>query len=150
VTEGQPTPVESNVIRANAEQRATALIADMNARTQHIGGVARNQVMTLVLTEALTSSYLEGRSSTIVDRALREAKEARDNELQSAKNLIAQGAVQTQTAASSALTQFASTFASSLVTPISKTARTAIWWIIGLGVAHAVVITALAMLLLRK
>jgi len=145
-----PAGETQDSLRASAEQRAMTIISDMNLRTKDIGVQNRNKVMSAILTEALHSTFLEGRMSAMVDNALREAKEARDNELQSARNLIAEGAFNAQQASGIVMAQSASAFMSTLVAPISKIARKAVWWIVGIAVVNTAVIAALVVLLLRK
>jgi hypothetical protein len=145
-----PTGETQESLRASAEQRAMTIINDMTIRTRDIGVLNRNKVMASILTEALHSTFLEGRMSAMVDTALREAQVARESELQSTKNLIAQGACETQRVTAQVAADGAVTFMSNLVAPISKVARKAVWWIVGVAVVNAAIIAALVALLLRK
>lgn len=145
-----PTGETPESLRASAEQRAMTIINDMTIRTRDIGVLNRNKVMASILTEALHSTFLEGRMSAMVDTALREAQVARESELQSTKNLIAQGACETQRVTAQVAADGAVTFMSNLVAPISKVARKAVWWIVGIAVVNAAIIAALVVLLLRK
>ena len=149
-----PTGETRESMRASAEQRALAIINDMNLRTKDIGGLNRNKVMATVLTEAMIATYLEGRSSAMIDTALREAQMARENELQSAKNLLAKESVAMKEAAVTAIGQSlansANAFGTGLIAPVMKNAKKAIWWIVGVAVVNAAVVAALVALLLRK
>ena len=145
-----PTGETQDSLRVGAEQRAMTIINDMTIRTRDIGVQNRNKVQASILTEALHATFLEGRMSAMVDNALREAKEARDSELQSAKTLIAQGAVEMKEAASMSIGQSATAFMSTLVKPISLVARKAVWWFVGIAVVNTAIIAALLVLLLRK
>jgi hypothetical protein len=145
-----PTGETQESLRASAEQRAMTIINDMTIRTRDIGVLNRNKVMASILTEALHSTFLEGRMSAMVDTALREAQVARESELQSTKNLIAQGACETQRVTAQVAADGAVTFMSNLVAPISKVARKAVWWVVGIAVVNAAIIAALVALLLRK
>jgi hypothetical protein len=145
-----PTGETQESLRASAEQRAMTIINDMTIRTRDIGVLNRNKVMASILTEALHSTFLEGRMSAMVDTALREAQVARESELQSAKTLIAEGAFEAQKTSGIVMAQSASAFMSTLVKPISLIARKAIWWVVGIAVVNAAIIAALVVLLLRK
>jgi hypothetical protein len=149
-----PTGETQESLRVSAEQRATTIISDMNLRTKDIGVQNRNKVMSAILAEALHSTFLEGRMSAMVDNALREAKEARDSELQSAKSLIAQEAVDTLKITKETVGQFtlvsAEMFANGVFKPVSLVVRKAIWWVVGIAVVNAAVIAALVVLLLRN
>jgi hypothetical protein len=145
-----PTGETLESLRAGAEKRAAAILSDINTRTRDIGIQNRAKVSVSILTEVLHSTFLEGRMSAMVDTALREAQVARESELQSTKNLIAQGACETQRVTAQVAADGAATFMSNLVAPISKVARKAVWWVVGIAVVNAAIIAALVALLLRK
>jgi hypothetical protein len=153
-----PTGETRDALRLNAEQRAVTLVNEIHQRTRDIGDVNRKKVTASIMTEALLAAYLEGRSSCMLDKAIIEAKEARDHELESAKTLLAQEAVAasraSHEAAMTTIGQFTlqsvQMFTEKLSAPILFIARKTIWWGVGVAVVHALVIAALVALLLRK